>query len=304
MNFCTTCGRGKAGSERYCTTCGTPYPEAGSPPDPGPGLLPETVARAKVPPHHPPPGSTGPGGTGPGGTDRQQPARSWGKKTAAVVATLAIAIVAAGVGVAIVYSRDHKGTPASLPLITSSSSAPPATPPASSSPSVPSVPLVSSSPSAQATTATTAQGQAGAVSTLLSSSAQSRLAWNSAALITDVGQCVNLANDIQQIRQIAAERMSEYNQAQNLQTDAIQNGTELKTELTRVLLISLNIDREFLKWARQQQSSGCTAGTSSPYYQEANTSDTTANNDKATFVSTWNPVARQYGLQQFTADQI
>jgi hypothetical protein len=98
--------------------------------------------------------------------------------------------------------------------------------------------------------------------------------------------------------------MSEYKQVENLRISAIQNGAALKTELTKAMLISLNIDNEYLQWARQQKTSGCTIGINSPYYQKATTSDTTATNDKMTFVDTWNPIAQQYGLQQFTADQI
>ena len=107
-----------------------------------------------------------------------------------------------------------------------------------------------------------------------------------------------------QIQQITGQRSSEYNQATALQTDMIPNGATLKSQLMAALKISLRIDNDYLAWAQQQQSSGCSVGTNSTYYQQATRLDSQATTDKEIFVGTWNPVAVTYGLMQFSAGQI
>jgi hypothetical protein len=367
MTFCTTCGHQKNGSERYCTTCGTTFPDADSPPAGGPGPPPHTATPAgqsPVPPtadtnpklgapadRYPPQGIPGPapahdtdgiwptgsgwqgsqaspdpryplpGGTGTAAPDWQQPAgRSRGKLAGAVIATASVAIAAVGIVAALAYSHHNNGTPVSAPTSTPSLSVPPS-PSAAASLSVPSSPSAPASPSALASpsapssttapasppasaTGATAEAQATTVSALLASSAQSRSTLNTSTVIADITQCTDIGNDIQQMQQIASERMSEYNQAVNLQTGAIPNGAALTAEFTTALRISLDIDNDYLHWAQQQQSSNCTAGESSPYYEKTVRLNPTATKDKGIFLGTWNPVARQYSLQRFNAYQI
>jgi tRNA A-37 threonylcarbamoyl transferase component Bud32 len=150
----------------------------------------------------------------------------------------------------------------------------------------------------------TARSEATAINTLLSNSAQSRSQWDASLLVSDVGNCVNINSDVTQIGDIAAERASELNQARNLQVGAIPNGAILKSELMNALHISLNIDKDYLAWARQQQSSGCSVGTNSSYYDQATSEDPNATAAKTTFLDAWDPLASQYNLQQFSADQI
>src|SRR5262249_38889963 len=116
--------------------------------------------------------------------------------------------------------------------------------------------------------------------------------------------CINIASDVSQIQQIANQRSSEYSQATALQTNAIANGRTLKSQLMRALRISLTIDNDYLKWAQEQQNSGCTVGTGSTYYQQATALNSQATGDKQVFVDTWNPVAMKYGLTQFEAGDI
>src|SRR5262249_11256792 len=99
-------------------------------------------------------------------------------------------------------------------------------------------------------------------------------------------------------------RRTELTQAGNLQVDAIPNGATLKSQLMTALQISLHIDNDYLAWAKQQQSSGCAVGTNSTYYQDASNEDSQATSDKETFLSTWDPIATTYGLDQFDAGQI
>ncbi len=236
-------------------------------------------------------------GAGPSGPGWQQPAaprKSRGVVIGAVLATLIVAIAAVAVVYFVVVPKKHTNANGGGSSHHSSSVT---TPPSSPS---------SQSSSSQSTTPATqtASSQASAMSNLLSTSANSRLQWNSNTLVNDVANCGDLSYDISQIKDIANERSNELNQADALQTGALPNGSTLKSELMNALQISLQIDNDYLHWAQQQQSSGCSVGTNSSYYSEATSEDNTATDDKTTFVDNWNPVASEYGLQQFSAGQI
>lgn len=108
--------------------------------------------------------------------------------------------------------------------------------------------------------------------------------------------CIDLPRSVRQIRQVRDQRQAEYDQAQTLQTGALSNGAELKSDLTQALSASLSADNDYLTWA-QQQEADCQAGTAPPGISSANTQ---ALNDKTSFIGLWNPIADQYGLQQET----
>ena len=213
---------------------------------------------------------------------QQPPKRSRGALIGGLVA--AAAVIAAGAVVAVTLLNK----PSPSPSTNNSSSSPPA----------------SSSSSTAAPPVATARSQATAVNRLLLSSEQSRSRWNSTTLVNNTGQCINIAGDVRQIHQIADQRSAEYGLATALQTNLIPNGAVLKSQLMRALHISLRIDNDYLAWAQQQQSSGCTTGTNSTYYQEATTLDSQATGDKQIFVNTWSPIATQYNLAQFRAGDI
>jgi len=101
---------------------------------------------------------------------------------------------------------------------------------------------------------------------------------------------------VRQIRRVRDQRQTEYDQAQTLQTGALSNGAELKSDLTQALSASLSADNDYLTWA-QQQEADCQPGTTPPGIDSANTQ---ALNDKTSFIGRWNPIAEQYGLQQET----
>jgi Protein kinase domain len=221
---------------------------------------------------YPPPG--GPGWQQPP-SPLQPPRRSRGRLVGLVLAGLAIGVAAGAIAVIALKPGNSNGPG---PDTSSSSSA--------------------SSPAA------TARTQAAAVNHLLMISEQSRSRWNSNVLVSNVGQCINIASDVSQIEQIAIQRSSEYSKATALQTNAIPTGGRLKSQLMRALRISLTIDNDYLKWAQQQQNSGCAVGTDSTYYQQATALNSQATGDKQMFAATWDPIAEQYGLTQFEAGDI
>ncbi len=234
------------------------------------------------------PYQTGPMGQPmPGWPPQQPPPKK--SRGALIGAIVAVIVVLAGAGAAVAYFQSHKGTP-SANSSSSSSTSPPASNHASSSSSTPPAP--------------TARSEATAMNTLLVNSANTRLQWNANKLVNNVANCVNIDSDVAQISDIAQQRTTELNQARNLQVGAIPNGALLKSQLMTALQSSLNADNNYLAWARQQQSSGCSVGTNSSYYQTATSDDTQSTNAKMAFLNTWNPIASQYGLNQFSADQI
>jgi serine/threonine-protein kinase len=239
---------------------------------------------------YPQPGGSGPGDPSPHRTGggaaawpqfvpQQQPARrSRGPLIGAIIGV--VAVIAAAAVVAITVLNKSSGSPG----------------PAASSPG-----RGTTSPNSAPATA---RSQASAINTLLMNSAHSRSRWNSNVLVSNVGQCINIDSDVSQIQQITDQRTSEYNQATALLADMIPNGATLKSQLMTALKISLRIDNDYLAWAQQQQSSGCSVGTNSKYYQQATSLDSQATTDKEIFVGTWNPIATKYGLTQFSAGQI
>jgi WD40 repeat protein len=146
--------------------------------------------------------------------------------------------------------------------------------------------------------------EATAINTLLMSSVQTRSQFDSDTLINDVASCLNVDSAVTQIGDIAAGRASELTQAMDLKVDSIPDGALLKSKLIAALGVSLKIDKGYLAWAKQQASTGCAEGTNSVLYQLAVQLDEQATNVKTEFLNLWNPEAAQFGLVQFSREQI
>jgi WD40 repeat protein len=146
--------------------------------------------------------------------------------------------------------------------------------------------------------------EATAINNLLISSANTRSQFDAETLINDVGSCVNVTSAVSQIRNIAAGRTAELAQAMSLKVDTIPNGDELRSTLISALKVSLEVDKDYLAWAKQQKSTGCAEGFNSVFYQEANTQDLQASTVKTEFISLWDPISAVFGLERFNAGQI
>ena len=246
-----------------------------------PALLQERSALLEERPTGPLPlgrGATGePGGTGPGPSEPRRRAL----RPALVVAAGAAVIIAAVAGVAL----SKRSAPAPAPSTASS--------PADRSPS-PSPASVSatSSPSGPALAAQ----QAATLSTLLTSSAAARTALHQA--VTQVGACANLPGAVSTLQDVVSQRSGEYGRASALATSALPAGARVKSTLVAALDSSLKADQDFLAWARQQQSGGCTPASQSGAYNAAFSASQQADAAKQAFVQVWNPVAARYGIAQ------
>jgi tRNA A-37 threonylcarbamoyl transferase component Bud32 len=228
----------------------------------------------------------------PGGPDPEPPARrTWSRRPvlagirargpvlAAGAAVVVAAAVVSGVALSGRSAPAHPAATTPAPTV-SSPSPPPSSPSASTSPSGP----------------VTASQQAAALSTLLTSSAAARTALHNA--VTQVGSCTNLSGAVRQLQAVVNQRAGQAGRASALPTAALPGGTEVKSKLMTALDSSLTADRDYLSWARQQLTGGCTPTSQSSAYNAAFTASQRADAAKQAFVQVWNPVAARYGIAQ------
>jgi hypothetical protein len=212
---------------------------------------------------------------GPGGPYPRQPRRRPG----IIRLTLAVAAMAIAAAVAIGLAMPDRSIPGT-PAVPSR---------AASSPAATSAPSSSSA-------STLAPRQATAVNNLLSSSAATRQELQGA--VSKVLICANLPSAARQLQNVVNQRSSEYNQASALSTSALANGATLKSDLIAALRNSLDADKDYLAWARQQLNPGCSPTAQSSVYDAAYNASQRADASKEAFIQVWNPVAAQYGMQQ------
>ena len=141
---------------------------------------------------------------------------------------------------------------------------------------------------------TLASRQATAVSNLLVSSAATRKALEGA--VSEVRNCSRLHSATRRIQTVVTQRSTEFSRASALSMAALANGAKVKSDLLAALSASLNADRDYLRWARQQIASGCTPAAQSGAYNAAFSADEQAGAAKQAFVQVWNPVADKYGV--------
>ncbi len=232
--------------------------------------------------------------SGPAGPEPQPPSRRRPGRVRLIVAVAAVAITAAAVavGVGVAHTNDSKPAASTTPA----TSVTPTTPPTA----VVSSPAPSSTPSVSASVL--GSRQATAVSNLLGTSATTRQALENA--VTQVRACTNLSGAVSQIQNVVDQRSSQYERASALPTAAQAGGANVKSDLTTALRDSLNADQDYLTWARQQLTTGCTPGAQSSAYNTAYDADQQANAAKATFALVWDPVAARYGVSQQSPDSI
>ena len=216
---------------------------------------------------------------GPGAPYPRQPRRRPGVITLA----LAVAAVAIAAAVAIGVALPDRSTPGAPAVSSPAVSSPVLSPAATSAPSSSSAP-------------TLASRQAAAVNNLLSSSAATLKALQGA--VSEVFNCTNLSSAVPQIQNVVNQRSTEYNQASALSTSALANGAAVKSDLIAALRNSLDADRDFLTWAQQQLSPGCTPTAQSSAYNAAYNASQQAGASKKAFIQVWDLVAAQYGIQQ------
>jgi len=273
-----------------------PAVSASSKPPPAVPASPRSAApepdHAEPGPEQPPAGPGEPsGGNEAPPADPQQSSRRWGPAKLLVAAATVVIVTAAAVEIGVVATTSsHPAAHAAV------ASRPTATSAATSAAPPDPTPSPSSSP------ALSASAQAAVVSKLLSSSAAARQQLLGA--VNEVASCTNLASAAGAIQGVVSQRDAEYRQASVLSASALPQGAAVKTDLVAMFRTSLTADQDYLTWARQQLTAGCTAPLQSSAYSAAYSAAQPAGTAKETFIQLWNPVAARYGITPQSSSSI
>jgi hypothetical protein len=157
---------------------------------------------------------------------------------------------------------------------------------------------ISNSTTASSTTPSTqasAQGQAAALSGLLTQSANDRAAIDAAT--QSITNCGNIQSADTTLDASASSRQSLLNQLQGLKLTALPSGTQLTGFLTAAWTNSEASDKSYAAWAADEISNGCTPGdTSDLNFQNAQVTDAQSTSNKTSFANLWNTIAPTYNL--------
>jgi hypothetical protein len=159
------------------------------------------------------------------------------------------------------------------------------------------------SPGRSASTASPAPApstQAAAVGALLASSAATRTALRAA--VRQAGACTNLSGAVSGLQDVVDQRAAESRRASALVTAALPDGTAVKSDLIAALGKSLQADRDYLTWARQQLAGGCAPPAQSGAFRTALSANQAADQAKQAFARVWNRVAPKYGIKPIRPD--
>jgi hypothetical protein len=147
------------------------------------------------------------------------------------------------------------------------------------------------------------QQAADSLSVLLAQSVTDRSSIVSA--VNDVNACgPSLNQDATTFQNAAASRQNLLTQLGNIQ-DRAALPTPMIQALTSAWQASIQADQDYAQWTQDEVSKGCVPNDhSDPSYQAVSGPDGQATTDKKAFVSSWNPIAEQYGLPTYQWSQL
>jgi hypothetical protein len=148
------------------------------------------------------------------------------------------------------------------------------------------------------------QTAAQALDQLLASSASDRGAIDAA--VSDVNSCGSgLSQDAQTFQQATTNRQQLLGDLNSL-SGASYLPAQMMQDLSAAWQASIEADQDFAAWANDENSgNGCTLDDSANAdYRAADGPDNDATTDKKAFVSSWNPIATQYGLTTYAWNQL
>lgn len=250
------------------------------------------------------PAPTRPAGPPPG-PPRQPPRRHDGRRSGSplpLLIVLLVLLLGGGVaGVLIAHPFSH-------PAIkeTASAGAKPATSgsqPSGNTGSVGPTATTASPATSTPAPAVTERQAATNLATMLSQSVSDRAAIISAA--SDVGNCgPNLSSDAKVFDDAVSSRTALLTSLTTMPGRTALPAA-LLSDLTQAWQASIAADQAYARWANDENTQGCVPNdTSDPGYQATVTPNASATTYKTAFVGQWNPVAAQYGLTQYTQNQL
>ncbi|MBS2965364.1 hypothetical protein KGA66_20100 [Actinocrinis puniceicyclus] len=246
----------------------------------------QTIALGPVPPRAPFPQSPRPNAARPPS----------GARRVGALATLAAAVLGLGITLAVVNGNSSGSSGAANGYSQNSGQS------SDTSGGQNTSPTDSPSPSPSDTSGESAQLRA--FVSILSDTASARSAVGNA--VNGVGACTqDPASGISTLQSSARSRTDDAQAAGQLPVDAIPGGESLRSTLVSLLQDSASADSGYAQWMQDIASQGCPVDTSSDQgYQSGDQASQTATQDKQNFVAQWNPLAAQFGLPTYTADQL
>ncbi|MHC3471144.1 hypothetical protein ACYF6T_20945 [Streptomyces sp. 7R007] len=126
--------------------------------------------------------------------------------------------------------------------------------------------------------------------------------------VADAAQCgtgPGLDSDITAFQDAAQTRSSLAQQATALDMSAVEGGSDAASLLATALTDSATADDDFADWATSLRDDGCdpSTATGQSAYTDAEAQSETVTSEKESFLSVWSPLASQYALTDWTADQ-
>lgn len=117
--------------------------------------------------------------------------------------------------------------------------------------------------------------------------------------ISDIRVCKGLSSAITRIDAVTANREELLTALDSAPVDALPEGPQLVADLQHVLALSRDTDKAYADWARAEQSNGCSGGTSSSQWQQAQAADAAVDGPKNAFVDYWNTqIASKYSVRK------
>lgn len=143
--------------------------------------------------------------------------------------------------------------------------------------------------------------QAKEVNALLNASADTRNTLGRALHASN--KCKTLPAAIQDFQRVAVRRNNQIRRTKALQVDQLKDGERLRASLLRSFQLSLQVDQEFLAWAKKAQRRCKGRPKHDAHYRRGNELSAQATVAKKQFTLLWNPIAREVGLPTRTDRQ-
>ena len=187
--------------------------------------------------------------------------------------------------------------------LVSSTSGPSPKPPTSTTAPASTVPPTTTSTAATATTAPTAsvqRAQAGQIANLLTQNTGARnLVVNATQGVQNCTQ--SPASGTSALQSAISTRNSILSQLGSISVGALPSGPQMVSALGDAMRSSVSSDQDYVAWMGDVAAQGCPLSTASDAsFQAATAASTQATAAKQSFVGLWNPVAAQFGLQQYS----
>jgi hypothetical protein len=162
---------------------------------------------------------------------------------------------------------------------------------------------VTASPSPVTSEADSPASQAAALDKIVSQSAGFRSQASHA--VNDAAGCGDLQSDLDVLTGAAAARGRLADQVDNLEMDQVTGGPDAKELLRTALSDSASADSDYVDWVQELWIAGCDPAMAMDQEDRSSGDQESgaAQESKTEFLGVWKPIASEFGLRTWTADQ-